>query len=76
MSFFKQPWFTVEPLLWGHPEERPAPLERPLYNVNLNIDVLIPTPDKKPPLFKGHFSGIKEVALQEGFHCNTYVSQF
>ena len=31
--------YTVEPLLRGHPDERPPPLERPLDNVNLNIDV-------------------------------------
>ena len=28
---------TVEPLLRGHPDKRPTPLERPLENVNLNI---------------------------------------
>ena len=37
--------------------------------VNLNINVLISTPDEKPPLLKGHFSDIKGVATQEGFHC-------
>ena len=47
-------WCTVEPLLRGHPDERPAPLKRPLDNVNLNINVLISTPDEKPPLLKGH----------------------
>ena len=61
---------TVEPLLRGHPYERPPPLERPLDNVNLNINVLIFTPDKRPPLLKGHFSGTKGVASQEVFHCN------
>ena len=55
----------VEPLLSGHPDERPHPLERPLDNVILNINVLISTPDKRPPLF----SGAKGVASQEGFHC-------
>ena len=60
---------TVEPLLRGHPDERPPPLERPLDNVNLNINVLISTPDKRPPLLKGHFSDAKGVALQEGFYC-------
>ena len=39
----------------GHPDERPAPLETPLDNINLNINVLISTPDEKPPLLKGHF---------------------
>ena len=60
---------TVEPLLRGHPDERPPPLERPPDNVNLNINVLISTPDERPPLLKGHFSGAKGVASQEGFHC-------
>ena len=31
---------TVEPLLKDHPEEMPAPVERPLVNVNLNLKVL------------------------------------
>ena len=59
-------WYTVEPLLRGHPNERPAPLQGPLDNVNLNINVLISTPDEKPPLLKGHFSDAKGVASQEG----------
>ena len=50
---------TVEPLLRGHPDERPPPLERPLDYVNLNINVLIFTPDEGPPLLKGHFSNAK-----------------
>ena len=61
--------YTVKPLLRGHPDERPSPLERPLDNVNLNINVLIFTPDERAPLLKGHFSDAKGVALQEGFHC-------
>ena len=61
---------TVEPLLRGHPDERPPPLERPLDHVNLTINVLISTPDERPPLLKGHFSGAKGVASQEGLHCN------
>ena len=60
---------TVEPLLRGHPDKRPVPLKRPLDNVNLNINALIYTPGKRPPLLKGHFSGAKGVASQEGFHC-------
>ena len=60
---------TVKPFLRGHPEERPTPLERPLGNVNLNINVLLSTPDKRPPLLKGHFSRAKGVASQERFHC-------
>ena len=46
---------TVEPLLRGHPFERPPPLERPLDYVNLDINVLISTPYERPPLLKGHF---------------------
>ena len=59
---------TVGPLTKGHPDERPPPLVRPL-NVNLNINVLTSTPDKRPPLLKGHFSDGKGVASHEGFHC-------
>ena len=59
----------MEPLLRGHPDERPPPLERQLDNVNLNINVLIFTPDERPPLLKDHFSDAKGVASQEGFHC-------
>ena len=61
--------YTVEPLLRGHPDERPPPVERPLDDVNLDINVLISTPNERPPLLKGHFSGAKWVASQEGFHC-------
>ena len=59
----------MKPLLRVHPEERPTPLERPLDTVNLNINVLISTPDERPLLLKGHFSGAKRVTSQEGFHC-------
>ena len=38
---------------------RDQPLERPLDNVNLNINVLISTPDERPALFKCRFSGEK-----------------
>ena len=54
------------------PFERPPPLKRPLVNVNLNINVLIFTPDERPPLSKGHFSDAKGVASQEGFHCSVF----
>ena len=60
---------TVKPLLRGHPDERPPPLERPLDNVILNINVLTSTPGERPPLLKGHFSDAKGAASQEGFHC-------
>ena len=60
----------MEPLLRGHPDERPPPLERPLDNVNLNINVLIFTPDERPPLLKG----AKGVASQEGFYCNIHYT--
>ena len=50
------------------PFESPPPLERPLNNVNLNINVLIFT-RQEATLLKGHFSYAKEVASQEGFHC-------
>ena len=56
-------------LLNGHPNERPTPLERPLDNVNLNIDVFTLTPDKKLPLLKGHISDENWLASQEGLHC-------
>ena len=46
------------------PFERPPPLERPLDNKNVNINVLISTSDERPPLLKGH-SGAK------GFNCTT-----
>ena len=46
-----------------------TPLERPLEYENLNLNVLISTPDKRPPLLKGKFSGPKQVASQEGFYC-------
>ena len=60
----------MELLLRGHPNRRPPPLERPIDKVNLYINVLISTPDERPPLLEGHFSDAKGVALQEGFHCN------
>ena len=55
------------------PSHEATPLERPLDYINLNINVLISTPDERPPLLKGHFSGSKEVASQEGFHCEKCV---
>ena len=55
--------YTAEPLLRGHPDERPPD------NANLNINALIPTPEERPSLLKGHFSSAKGVASQEGFHC-------
>ena len=67
---------TVEPLLRGHPDERPPPLDRPLDNVNLN-KVLISTPAERPTLLKGHFSDTKGVASQGGgFYCNNLSISF
>ena len=50
-------FYTVEPSLRGHPDKRP------------HINVFISTPVERPPLLKGHFSGAKGVASQEGFNC-------
>ena len=61
--------FTDEALFSGHPDERPPSLVRSIDNVNLNINVVISTPDERPPLLKGHFSDAKGVASLEGFHC-------
>ena len=55
--------YTVKLVLRGHPDERQPPLERPLDNVNLNINVLIFTSDERPPLLKGHFFDAKGVPL-------------
>ena len=52
------------------PFERPPHLERPLGNV------LISTPDERPPLLKGHFSGAKGMASQEGFHYHLFFITF
>ena len=60
--------YIVESLLRGHPDKRPIPLERPLVTVNLNIDILISTPDERPLILKGHISTVKGVASQKGFH--------
>ena len=47
--------------------------ERPLDNVNLNINVFVSTPDGRPPLMKGHFSDAKGLASQEGLTIYIYV---
>ena len=52
-----------------------ATLDRSLDNVNLNINVLISPPDKRPHLLKGHFFDAKGVASQKGFHCRWKVSR-
>ena len=74
IRFFINNTITLEPLLRGHPDERPTPLVRPLENVNLNINVLISTPEERSPLLKGHIPGAKGVASQEGFHCITFLN--
>ena len=48
----------------------------PHFNVNLNINVLISTPEKRPLLLKGHFSVAKGVASKEGLHLNTYINTY
>ena len=53
----------------GHPDERSTLLNRSLVIVNLKVNILISTPDKGPPLLKGHFSNAKGLTSQEGFHC-------
>ena len=50
---------AVEPFFRGHPDKRPPLLERLLDNVNININVLMSTPDNRTPLLKGHFSDAK-----------------
>ena len=47
LTYVLQNTCTEEPLLRGHTDKRPPPLERPLDKVNLNINVLISTPDEK-----------------------------
>ena len=59
---------TVEPLLRGHLDKRPTPLERLPDSANFNKNET-DTPEERPPLLKGHFPGAKGVASQEGFHC-------
>ena len=60
----------MEPLLRGHLDETPTPLERSTDNVNLNINIPITTPDEGPTLLKGHISGANLIASQEGFQLN------
>ena len=64
LNYMQWNLFWEATLTRGH-----TPLERPLDNVNLNINVLISTPDERPPLLKVHFSDAKGVASLEGFHC-------
>ena len=60
---------AVNIFVYKRPSQRQAtPVERPLDNVILNISVLIFIPDERPDLLKGHISGAKGVASQEGFH--------
>ena len=53
--------------LWYDPAN-PRPTVWEADSVNLNINVLISTPEERPPLFKGHFSDAKGVTSHEGFH--------
>ena len=53
---------TVEPLVRGHPDEKSTPVERPLFNVNLDKKVLISTPNERPLFWckkGGLTSGVK-----------------
>ena len=69
-SLSHQTWYYS-----GTPFLRPPPLERPLDNVYLNMNVLISTPDERPPLLKGHFSDAKGVALQGvPLYCVSYFN--
>ena len=62
------------PFLRGHPDERPTPLEITLDNVNLNVNLLISTPDKRPPLLKGHtFLLQKRWRHKRGFTVFLYI---
>ena len=56
------------PLSRGHPDKRTTPLERPRNDMYLNINLYNYTPDERPPLSKGHISGVKGVASQQGLH--------
>ena len=64
----------MEAFLRGHPDDRPLPLERPIDNVNLKINVLNSTSDERPtPLKRSPSLCKKGVASQEGFRCiHTY----
>ena len=66
----------MEPLLRDHPDERSPPLEKPLDNVNLNINVLISTPDERPPVLKGHFSGVEGWPHKRGFTVYVIFANF
>ena len=69
MQYFTIKLYTVEFLWRGHLDKRPTPLERPFDYVNLNINVVISTPDESPPP-----SSARGVASQEGFHCTQCVN--
>ena len=65
---------TVEPLLRGHPDKRPPHRERPLDNVNLNINVLISTSD---PSWKAIFlmqRGWPHKRFSTVFKRNSYIA--
>ena len=62
----------MEPLLRGHPV-RDHHFWKGHLTLYLTTNVLIFTPEERPPLLKGHFSGAKRVVLQEGFHCTLNI---
>ena len=41
-------------------------------SLNITTNVLISIPDKRPSLLKGHISGARGVASQEGFRCTEF----
>ena len=47
--------------LRGIPEKKPTPLEMTREEVNINLGILISTPDERPPLLKEQILGAKWV---------------
>ena len=66
----------MESFLRDHPDERSTPLERPLDNVNLNINKLIPTLNERLPILKGHISGTKSSRLTRGVPLYSLIDPF
>ena len=71
-------YFQWKPFLRGHPDKRPPPWEKPLDNVNLNINVLISrleTTLLETPLFgeKGEFHYIYTNYTCTYIHVHVYL---